>query len=347
MFSSARCSAWRATRKPATLCLGSIPTRAQLHITAPRLKKKKAGTLAADEEDGDLFDLEAASNTSGSVEKDLHAHNLASASREDIVRAFNQLVDHMVPRLGRKPEIATPIRRGALTQLINLAGDREQLENVSEIMKLYHDNQSQKDVVEETDAGDAFITRCITLQAPDLLLRVIRDRPKYGLSLNQRRLHRILHYLASSRPSLAPVPADSTSTTPDTVKTASDPYELFTAALSLLPIYQLSASASLNSPARTDPVVALCLLNLAVSLPVTPEQSADLQGAFSDIASHLGGRVNADEEKMKKAFPALERSQLASMLKGLRTRLKELSKNGIQLSLPPILTEASDKSSAE
>lgn len=83
---------------------------------------------------------------------------MPSASREEVVQTFNQLVDHMIPRLGRKPEIATPIRRGALTQLINLAGDRAQLENVTEIIKLYHDNQSQKGVIEDTDAGDAFIS---------------------------------------------------------------------------------------------------------------------------------------------------------------------------------------------
>jgi hypothetical protein len=121
------------------------------------LKKKKAATPGADEDEGDLFDF-GLSEHPAPAEKDLHAHPPPSVAREDVTQTFNQLIDHMVPRLGRKPEIATPIRQGALTQLINLAKDREQLENVSEVMKLYHDNQGQKKVIEDTDAGDAFIS---------------------------------------------------------------------------------------------------------------------------------------------------------------------------------------------
>jgi len=296
----------------------------------------------ADEEEGDLFDF-GLSEHPAPVEKDLHAHSSPSVAREDVTQAFNQLIDHMIPRLGRKPEIATPIRQGALTQLINLAKDREQLENVSEVIKLYHDNQGQKKVIEDTDAGDAFITRCIALQTPELLLRVIQGRPKYGLSLTQRRLHRILHYLASSRPNLS-TQATTSSTTAEAAETTPDPYGLFTAALSLLPVYQMSASSSLTSPARADPVVALCLLNLALSLPITSEQSTDLQAAITDIASHLSAKVISGEEKMKKAFPALERSQLATMLKGIKSRVTQLSDDGIQLQLPPILAESLDKS---
>jgi len=323
--------------------LRSFPPRAQLHFTPIRLKKRKTTATAADEEDGDLFGFDSAEEHSAAVDKDLHARITSSASREDVVQTFSQLVDHMVPRLGRKPEIDTPIRRGALTQLINLSVDRTQLENVTEVMKLYHDNQSQKNVIEDTDAGDAFIKRCIILKTPDLLLRVVQNRPKYGLSLNKRRLHRILHYLAASRPILSPPPAETEAAEP--APSSSDPYELFTAALSLLPLYQLSASPSIHSPARGDPVIALCLLNLALALPISPEQSKDLQAAITDITAHIGGNVT-DEESMKKAFPARERSQLATMLKALKSRLAAHSENGIQLELPPTLTEALEKSLA-
>lgn len=124
------------------------------------LKKKpqRASDNFLEDDGGDLFGDAAESEKSAPTQKDLHVQTSSPAAREDVLQTYNQLVDHMVPRLGRKPEIATPIRKGALTQLINLSCDRAQLENVTEIIKLYHDNESQKFVLEDTDAGDAFIS---------------------------------------------------------------------------------------------------------------------------------------------------------------------------------------------
>jgi hypothetical protein len=169
------------------------------------------------------------------------------------------------------------------------------------------------------------------LDTPDLLLRVIQNRPKYGLTLTQRRLHRVLYYLTTSRPSLSSSPPDDGSAKPT-------PFDHFTTALSLLPIYQTASARSLQSPARTDPVVALCLLNLALTLPIFPEKSGELQAAVTDITSHLGKKATADTKGLKKVYSALERSQLSTLLKELKSNIEKLSQNGIQIQLPQVLS---------
>jgi hypothetical protein len=126
------------------------------------LKKKKAADVdTLFEDEGDLFGVDATSEPLITTKEEIRSNSTNGATREDVDKMFNQLVDHMVPRLGRKPEIATPVRRGALTQLINLANSREQLGNVTEIMKLYHENDFQKKILEDTDAGDAFISKSL------------------------------------------------------------------------------------------------------------------------------------------------------------------------------------------
>lgn len=64
----------------------------------------------------------------------------------------------MLPRIGRVPEIATPIGKGSLLQLINLAQTRQDMKKVIETFTLIHENRVAKTLLEETDAGDAFIS---------------------------------------------------------------------------------------------------------------------------------------------------------------------------------------------
>lgn len=314
---------------------------AQFHTTVLRMKKAKAFDLEEtfDEDDGDLFSSTPAAETPAPLKNDTITAVKPSESREDTSQAFEQLAGLMIPRLGRYPEIATPIRRGALIQLINLASNLEHLEKTSEVIKLYHDNERHKTILEETDAGDAFITRCITLNAPDLLLRVIQNRSKYGISLTQRRLHRTLFYLAHSKPKLSQNTSNSKETE-ESINTT--PFDHFTAALSLLPIYQLSSTSTKDFSARADPVVTLCLLNLLLSLPIPREQFTDLQAAVTDITSGLGGNVT-DGKEMKLRYPAVERNQLSSMLQELKLLLIKLRQNDVPIQLPAKLTESLDK----
>jgi len=120
-------------------------------------KKKPAAQADTSFEDDDLFVVSSSQEPSTSTSALMH-ETPSSTAREDITRMFNEMLDSLLPRLGRSPKLATPIRRGALTQLINLASTPEQLGDVAEVMKLYHDNDSKKKIIEETDAGDAFIS---------------------------------------------------------------------------------------------------------------------------------------------------------------------------------------------
>jgi hypothetical protein len=173
--------------------------------------------------------------------------------------------------------------------------------------------------------------RCFTLNTPDLLLRVLQSRPKYGLTLTQHRLRRILCYLVASQPNL------SSSSEASSSELSSSAH--FTTALSLLPICRPTYTDTSEFPARTDPVIALCLVNLALSLPIPQEQSDELQAAITDISSHLPKRVTADKKRVKK-FPRVERQQISAMLRELKSNIDTLSRNGMQIRLPSMLAES-------
>lgn len=167
---------------------------------------------------------------------------------------------------------------------------------------------------------------------------MIKDRPKYGITLTQRRLHRILYYLVTSKPVLTSLSSEGTAAEPNSA-------DIYTTALSLLPIYQL-ASAIQQSPALTDPFVTLSLLNLALSLPLTPEQTAHVQEAIDELTGPLVREESGASEVVKNRYGAGDRSRLMMMMTALTSKLDKLTAEGISLSLPPSLPSNLEKLTA-
>ncbi len=128
-----------------------------LTLASSGLKKKRSKTDLFDgfeDRGADLFESEKVEKTlwtSDEVVEEVRTYD----SEAD--KSFDDLLDSMVPRLGRNPRVPKPLRKGALINLIELAHTKEHLALVVKALAMYRESRTLATVVEETNAADAFI----------------------------------------------------------------------------------------------------------------------------------------------------------------------------------------------
>ncbi|TRM59519.1 hypothetical protein BD626DRAFT_408761 [Schizophyllum amplum] len=184
----------RAVLRPARI----FPRRT-LHVSAPALKKKGKGKIAAFEDEFSFEDtssgdslfagagaesamegVEGQHATSGVDRKHEHVANTRKLSPAARQQRFDELYNYVKPRIGRRPAIAKEqIRRTAWNHLIQLSTETEQLEQVVELLSQWKDGG--RDI--NGTISDLFVRRCHELQCPALAVKVFGDFGRYGMPL--------------------------------------------------------------------------------------------------------------------------------------------------------------------
>ncbi|EAU82150.2 hypothetical protein CC1G_13123 [Coprinopsis cinerea okayama7 len=178
-----------------------------LHASSPVFKKRKAA------ESDDLFDefeivdeslqksseaipgsqassgaSSSSSTTTGGVRRKLSAEERAAK--------FSEIVAHMKPRLGRKPQVKEAVRNSHWLQLLQLATTEEQLKEVVELLPQW--KESGRDF--EFGFAAAFVRRCQELKSQHLALEVFGDFAKFNVPLDIVAARQLLHSLVITHP---------------------------------------------------------------------------------------------------------------------------------------------------
>jgi hypothetical protein len=135
----------------------SLREHFNLSFFAGLKKKNQAGAIddLFPDDKGDLF---ADERPPAKNEDDIEAiKSKLVASEAEAAESFIQLIEHLRPRIGRRPKNLTPMKPNALPRLVNLANDNEQLMLVAEILKLFRENRVLYPIVESSRAGEMFI----------------------------------------------------------------------------------------------------------------------------------------------------------------------------------------------
>jgi hypothetical protein len=80
------------------------------------------------------------------------------SNEAEAAETFIRLIEHLRPSFGRRPKNLTPIKPTALSRLVNLANDNEQLMLVTEILKLFRENHELYPTVESSKAAEMLIS---------------------------------------------------------------------------------------------------------------------------------------------------------------------------------------------
>lgn len=150
------------------------------------------------------------------------------------------------------------------------------------------------------------------------MVQVMGYRAKCGLTLTQRRMHRILYYLATEKPRISEKPDEST---PPAL-------ESYIEALHLLPAFGYITTRSV--PVK-DPVVALCLFNLALDIPLGEEEEKKLQGCISFMSNRVLNSLydhKTNGRKPLENLPRIERWMVTKLLAELKSKVDKIKSEG-------------------
>lgn len=234
-------------------------------------KKKAASDDAFDfdddepavSEDEELFATSTPSSYTNSAPTTL----LASATQND---RFTSELTSLAPFLGPKPQSKDSPRKRALIPLIALSQSPAHLAQLVDVFAKWR--AARRSVDEHT--AEEFLGRCVNLGAPETALRVLADRPKYGVDIPSVGMARaLLASLAQRAKSSSPAAAHEGEEAATTVTTSAFNDVLLLAAL--YPAYKL--------PEIYDDPVSLAIV-LATCKSVTSDEARQIEADLIAVA---------------------------------------------------------------
>ncbi|KAG8934550.1 hypothetical protein FRC02_009762 [Tulasnella sp. 418] len=181
-----------------------------LHASSPVLKKKSKSAVEHDEDEfipeDDLFGSvtsEPAHSSKGGASSP-SAIAAAAKKAESINQMREQLFDDyrstVIYRLeGIKDKRRPDPRLGSIDLLLRVVDSQTQLEAVTDVLQKWRN--AKMTIPKQT--GENFLGRCTSLKRPDVALKVLSERSKYGVDLTSlstaRSILRAIHSRAISQ----------------------------------------------------------------------------------------------------------------------------------------------------